>query len=185
MSMGMYAWRGYCLHFASSFFFNATAPTEIYTLSLHDALPISALARGERPAAPALELPRLGSAGKASLADYRGRVVVLNFWASWCDPCKSETPLLQRWQRRIQSQGATVLGVDEQDVEGDALSFARRYGVTYPSLRDGPGAKQKEFGVTGVPETIVIDRRGRVASTDRRPVDDEFFQAKVLPRLKE
>src|SRR5690242_21953637 len=82
MSMGMYAWRGYCLHFASSFFFNATAPTEIYTLSLHDALPISALARGERPAAPALELPRLGSAGKASLADYRGRVVVLNFWRS-------------------------------------------------------------------------------------------------------
>src|SRR5436853_3250967 len=112
-----------------------------------------ALARGERPAAPGVTLPRLGASGDASLADYRGRVVVVNFWASWCDPCKSETPLLERWHRRIQSQGATILGIDEQDVEGDALKFAHRYSVTYPSLRDGPGATQKEFGVTGVPET--------------------------------
>jgi cytochrome c biogenesis protein CcmG/thiol:disulfide interchange protein DsbE len=144
-----------------------------------------ALARGERPAAPSVALPRLGQPGKASLADYRGKVVVLNFWASWCDPCKSESPLLERWQRRIAPQGATVLGIDEQDVESDAMRFVNRYGLSYPSLRDGPGARQKEFGVTGVPETLVIDRRGRVASTDRGPVDDEFFRQKVLPLLKE
>src|SRR5436190_5607073 len=143
-----------------------------------------AIARGERPAAPSVTLPRLGAPGESSLAAYRGRVVVLNFWASWCDPCKSETPLLERWHRRIVARGGTVLGIDEQDVEGDALRFARRYGVTYPSLRDGPGAQQKEFGVTGVPETILIDRRGRVASTDRGPVDDEFFRTKLLPLLR-
>jgi cytochrome c biogenesis protein CcmG/thiol:disulfide interchange protein DsbE len=144
-----------------------------------------ALARGERPAAPRVNLPVLGGPGKRSLAAYRGKVVVLNFWASWCDPCKSETPLLERWHRRIAPQGATVLGIDEQDVESDAMGFARHYGLTYPSLRDGPGARQKEFGVTGVPETLVIDRRGRIASTDRGPVDDRFFQQKVLPLLKE
>jgi cytochrome c biogenesis protein CcmG/thiol:disulfide interchange protein DsbE len=144
-----------------------------------------ALARGERPAAPSVTLPRLGTPGESSLAAYRGKVVVLNFWASWCDPCKSETPLLERWHRRIAPLGGTVLGIDEQDVESDGMSFARHYGLTYPSLRDGPGAKQKEFGVTGVPETIVIDRRGRIASTDRGPVDDGFFQKNVLPLLRE
>src|SRR4051794_26669340 len=144
-----------------------------------------ALARGERPAAPGVTLPRLGASGDASLADYRGRVVVLNFWASWCDPCKSEPPLLERCHKRIQAGGAPVLGIDEQEGEGDALRSARRYGVTYPSLRDGPGTQQKEFGVTGVPETILIDRRGRVASTDRGPVDGEFFRTKVLPLLRE
>ena len=144
-----------------------------------------AIARGERPAAPSVTLPRLGAPGESSLAAYRGRVVVLNFWASWCDPCKSETPLLERWHRRIVARGGTVLGIDEQDVESDGMRFARRYGLTYPSLRDGPGAKQKDFGVTGVPETLVIDRRGRIASTARGPVDDRFFQEKVLPLLGE
>src|SRR4051794_30830848 len=145
----------------------------------------SALARGERPAAPGVTLPRIGVPGDGALADYRGKVVVVNFWASWCDPCKSETPLLERWHRRIAPQGGTVLGIDEQDVSSDALQFARRYGMSYPLLRDGPGAKQKEFGVTGVPETLVIDKRGRVAATGRGPIDDAFFKAKVLPLLKE
>jgi cytochrome c biogenesis protein CcmG/thiol:disulfide interchange protein DsbE len=145
----------------------------------------SALARGERPSAPSATLPRLGATGDGSLASYRGRVVVVNFWASWCDPCKTETPLLERWHRTIAAQGGTVLGIDEQDVTSDAVGFAHRYGLTYPLLRDGPGAKQKDFGVTGVPETLVIDRRGRVAATDRGPVDDAFFRQKVLPLLKE
>ena len=144
-----------------------------------------ALAKGQRPTAPSVTLPRLGASGSGSLAAYKGKVVVLNFWASWCDPCKSESPLLERWQRRIAPQGGTVLGIDEQDVESDAMRFASRYGLTYPSLRDGPGARQHDFGVTGVPETLVIDRRGRVASADRGPVDDRFFTEKVLPLLKE
>jgi cytochrome c biogenesis protein CcmG/thiol:disulfide interchange protein DsbE len=111
--------------------------------------------------------------------------VVLNFWASWCDPCKDETPLLERWHRRIVPRRGTVLGIDQQDVESDALRFAKRYGLTFPSLRDGGGALQKEFGVTGVPETLVIDRRGRIAYSGRGPVDDQFFEQKVLPLLRE
>src|SRR5688572_15605546 len=80
----------------------------------------TALASGERPPAPALELPRLDGRGTASLADLRGRVVVLNYWASWCEPCRAESPLLERWQRRLTGRGGTVVGVDVLDVTSDA-----------------------------------------------------------------
>src|SRR5687768_1592433 len=62
--------------------------------------------------APELELPRLSGNGVGSLDDYRGQVVVLNFWASWCEPCREESPLLQRWHERFEGRGATVVGVD-------------------------------------------------------------------------
>src|SRR5919106_5290467 len=65
--------------------------------------------------APELELPRLFGGGVGSLEDYRGQVVVLNFWASWCEPCREESPLLQRWHERLEKRGATVLGVDAFD----------------------------------------------------------------------
>ena len=143
----------------------------------------AAIARGERPAAPAVELPRLGGEGESSLADYRGRVVVLNYWASWCDPCRAESPLLERWHRRIARRGATVLGVNVLDATPDALDFVRSYGLTYPMLRDGSGETQKDFGVVAYPETVVIDGDGRITALERGPVDDAFFERRVLPLL--
>src|SRR5690349_7837163 len=74
-----------------------------------------AVQAGQREQAPKIDLPKLDGDGRASLADYRGRVVVLNYWASWCDPCRAESPLLERWHRRLTRSGATVLGVDVQD----------------------------------------------------------------------
>ena len=144
-----------------------------------------ALIAGGREPAPDVDLPRLEGNGNGSLADYRGHVVVLNFWASWCDPCRAESPLLQRWHERLDKQGATVLGVDVQDVSGDALDFVSEYGLTYPMLRDGPGDIRDDFGILGLPETFVIDRRGRVAAVARGPVDDEFMRKQVAPLLKE
>jgi cytochrome c biogenesis protein CcmG, thiol:disulfide interchange protein DsbE len=145
-----------------------------------------ALARGERHEAPALELPKLGAGGTTSLADYRGQVVVLNFWASWCQPCRSESPLLERWHRRISRGGrATVLGIDGQDVRSDARDFVREYELTYPMLHDGPGDLREPFGVLGYPETFVIDPRGRVAAVRRGPVDEEFMRDRVAPMLEE
>ena len=144
-----------------------------------------ALAAGGREPAPDVELPRLDGDGKASLADYRGRVVVLNFWASWCDPCRDESPLLQRWHERLARQGATVLGVDVQDISDDARAFVAEYGLTYPMLRDGPGDIRDDFGILGLPETFVVDRRGRIAAVARGPVDERFMRDQVAPLLRE
>jgi cytochrome c biogenesis protein CcmG/thiol:disulfide interchange protein DsbE len=135
--------------------------------------------------APRLALPKLDGGGRASLADYRGQVVVLNYWASWCDPCRDESPLLQRWHERLQEDGATVLGVDVQDLEDDARDFIEEYGLTYPMLRDGPGDTREDFGILGLPETFVIDRSGRIAAIKRGPVDDEFMREHVVPLLEE
>jgi cytochrome c biogenesis protein CcmG/thiol:disulfide interchange protein DsbE len=140
---------------------------------------------GERPPVPTMELPRLGAPGSASLADYRGKVVVLNVWASWCPPCRDEMPLLQRTQERIVARGGTVLGVDTQDVTSDAMSFLRAHKATFPSLRDRDRAYGHELGVTGYPETFVIDRRGRVAAIRRFPVDQRWLDRHLAPLLQE
>ena len=144
-----------------------------------------ALERGEREQAPRLELPRLSGAGVASLADYRGRVVVLNFWASWCEPCRDESPLLQRWHERMRKQDGTVLGVDVKDVTDDARAFIDEYELTYPMLRDGSSDSSEAFGVVGYPETVVIDRRGRIAGVTHGPVDESDLRRQVLPLLQE
>jgi cytochrome c biogenesis protein CcmG, thiol:disulfide interchange protein DsbE len=143
------------------------------------------LARGEREQAPALELPRLSGEGEGSLEDYRGQVVVLNFWASWCEPCRAESPLLQRWHERLGERDGTVLGVDVLDVTGDARDFIGEYGLTYPMLRDGEGDTQEPFGIAYFPETFVIDRQGRVAAVRRGPVDERFMREQVVPLLRE
>jgi cytochrome c biogenesis protein CcmG, thiol:disulfide interchange protein DsbE len=144
-----------------------------------------ALAAGQRDAAPRIDLPKLDGAGKGSLADYRGKVVVLNYWASWCPPCREESPLLERWHQRLKKSNATVLGVDVQDVSGDARAFAKQNSLSYPMLRDGPGNTRDELGILGLPETFVIDRRGRIAAVQRGAVDEQFMRDKVAPLLKE
>ncbi len=144
-----------------------------------------ALAEGRRVPAPALTLRPLVAEAPASLSDYRGKVVVLNFWASWCAPCRDESPLLQRWHVRIHSQGGTVLGVNVLDVRSDARAFVEGYGLTYPMLRDGSPDSSEAFGVVGYPETFVIDRRGRIAAATHGPVDDSDLRRQVLPLLQE
>lgn len=131
--------------------------------------------------APPLRLPRLEGGGETSLAEFRGRVVVLNFWASWCEPCRDESPLLQRWHERISRSGATVVGVDVLDVFSDARAFAARYGLRYPLLRDREGDSLRDFEVAGQPWTFVLDRRGRIAAVRRGPVDEAFMRSEVLP----
>jgi cytochrome c biogenesis protein CcmG, thiol:disulfide interchange protein DsbE len=142
-----------------------------------------ALGRGETEPAPDLELPKLGGGGNSSLADYRGQVVVLNFWASWCDPCKAESPLLERWHRRMTDRDGTVLGVDMLDITEDAQDFIEEYDLTYPMLKDKDGHGIETFGVVQYPETFVIDRDGRITAVRRGPVDEQFMRTEVEPLL--
>ena len=95
---------------------------------------------------------------------FRGKAVVVNFWASWCEPCKEETPLLQEAYERYRADGLVVLGVNAQDFRADARRFAGRYDVTYPLVHDGPGATRERWGLTGFPETYWIDRQGRLVA---------------------
>ncbi len=142
----------------------------------------NALADGKRPAAPTMSLPRLGGQGHGSLADYRGKVVVLNVWASWCDPCREEMPLLQKVHENISVRGGVVLGVDTQDASGQALKFLKRTKATFPSLRDRDRTYGRDFGVTAYPETFLIDRKGRVAALRRQPVTQAWLDQR-LPEL--
>jgi cytochrome c biogenesis protein CcmG/thiol:disulfide interchange protein DsbE len=143
------------------------------------------LQEGKRVDAPVAELPRLGSDGAGSLADHKGKVVVLNVWASWCPPCKSEMPLLERTHDRIASQGGMVLGIDTQDAPEDALKFLRKKGITFPSLRDRDRGYVRKLGVSGYPETFLIDRRGRIAALERGPIDQAWLDAHLPGLLKE
>jgi cytochrome c biogenesis protein CcmG, thiol:disulfide interchange protein DsbE len=120
------------------------------------------LGGGRTPAAPAFALSRLDAPGKLELASLRGKVVVLNFWASWCAPCKSEAPRLEAAWQRYRRQGVVVVGVDGQDFSGDAKRFLRKHKITYPNVHDGPGNTGSKYGVTGYPETYFVDRRGRL-----------------------
>jgi cytochrome c biogenesis protein CcmG, thiol:disulfide interchange protein DsbE len=143
------------------------------------------VAAGDRVEAPVGELRELGGDGTGSLADHRGKVVILNVWASWCPPCRTEMPLLQRTHERISSQGGTVLGIDSQDLSDDALKFLREERIHFPSLRDRDGEYADALGTNQLPETFLIDREGRIAALKRGPVDQEWLDENVTPLLEE
>ena len=133
--------------------------------------------------APTSPLPRLEGGGSGSLADYRGRWVLVNFWASWCIPCREEAPALERFQQRHGGTGFTVLGIDSRDLSNDGRAFVRRFGLTYPQLRDGNGDAAHEFGTTGVPENFLVDPQGKVRLLAVGPVSAEYLDRYVAPLL--
>jgi cytochrome c biogenesis protein CcmG/thiol:disulfide interchange protein DsbE len=141
-----------------------------------------AVARGERPVAHDQTLPRLDGAGSAHLADLGNGYVIVNFFASWCDPCTEEAPLLNRLQERLAGRG-TIVGVAWNDAVEDSQAFVREHGVRFPVLRDVDGSFAKAYGVKGLPETFVIDPRGRIVALQRSQVSSEWIAATVDPLL--
>ena len=118
---------------------------------------------------------------RIQLSDFRGRIVVLNFWATWCPPCRVEAPVLQRAAERLESAGVTILGIDVWDDQSAAIEFLNETGVTYPNAEDTTRLIPVEFGVTGLPETFVIDRQGVLVRRWVGPLSDEDLDSLLAP----
>jgi cytochrome c biogenesis protein CcmG/thiol:disulfide interchange protein DsbE len=146
----------------------------------------AAMARGDRVDPPTEErLPKLGGAGTGALADYRGKVVLVNVWASWCAPCRDELPLIEKAHERLRAHGGTVLGIDVKENSGAALKAVDEFGLSFPNLRDRDGSYVREWGQTGYPENYVIDRDGKVAAVRRLPVTRKWLDETLAPLLDE
>jgi len=143
--------------------------------SNHGARLVKQIDKGKTPAAPAFSLAVLWrhdetwpvrlrrslDDGELSLTELRGYPTVINFWASWCTPCREEAPAFAAAAKKFQGRVA-FLGMDTQDLPSAARRFLTRYKVNYVSVRDGTDKTYTAYGLTGVPETYFIDRRGRI-----------------------
>jgi thiol-disulfide isomerase/thioredoxin len=141
---------------------------------------------GDRPAAPTVTGVTLGGK-RLSLADYHGSVVVMNFWGSWCAPCRAEAPALGTLARDFHSKGVRFIGVDIQDQRAAALAFMRTFRIGYPSLNDPSDSVALEFRSTvppaAIPTTLVIDRTGHVAARIEGGVSFRSLRALILQVL--
>jgi cytochrome c biogenesis protein CcmG, thiol:disulfide interchange protein DsbE len=139
--------------------------------------------KGRAVPAPALRLPRLNGTGTLDLASLRGKVVVVNFWQSTCYPCKLEARDVAAASRHWAAQGVVFVGVDAQDLKSAGRAYLAEYHVLYPNVRDAIGKTWSTWGVTGVPETFFIDKRGRVVpphitgQASRQAIDDGIRRA--------
>jgi cytochrome c biogenesis protein CcmG, thiol:disulfide interchange protein DsbE len=153
---------------------------------------VAQIAAGEAPSAPAFELeviwprtetwPReLRAAttdGRLSLAELRGRPVVLNFWASWCIPCRDEAPILNASARAHRGE-VVFVGIDVQDLRSDALSFLREFDVVYVSVRDEADDTYRAYGLTGVPETYYMSTDGRIVAHSPGAISRSSLEAGI------
>jgi cytochrome c biogenesis protein CcmG/thiol:disulfide interchange protein DsbE len=132
--------------------------------------------------APDFTLGRLDRAGSLQLSALRGKVVVVNFWASWCHPCREEAPALEAASKRFGDK-AVVVGVDVRDASGAARRFLRTYNLTYPAVHDNRDVTWPKYGLTGLPETFFLDRRGRVVQHVISQVSPAEIRAGILDAL--
>ena len=128
--------------------------------------------------APDFTLSTLGNnASKVHLTDFKGKAVILNFWASWCGPCNQEVPFLQKAWPGLHAQGIVFLGVDSGDISSEALKFLKQYGVTYPNVQDTfDSGTAISYGGTGFPTTIFINKDGVVVAKWINPLTEQGLQ---------
>lgn len=137
-------------------------------------------------AAPALTAPTLDGSS-ISLSDFNGKVVLLNFWASWCQPCKEETPDLEATYRRLEDQGLVIIGIDLLNTEPglqDVQEFVKQYGVTYPIALDEQGDISRAYAISPLPTSYFIDRQGqvryiRVGTMNKTEIERVFEKLRV------
>lgn len=147
--------------------------------------PAGGLAGGRAPQlAPTFAAATFDGA-EVSLADFRGRPVVLTFWASWCPPCRAEAPALERTWRTYQGRGVAFLGVNIQDTEAAARLFLREFGITYPSVRDATNEIATRYAVRGIPTTVFIDGDGYVQEFTVGGLTEQHLVARVEELLRQ
>ena len=129
--------------------------------------------------APDGAVETLDGTGEVSLADHRGKWILLNFWASWCEPCRTEAPAIEKFAN--QNPDVVVIGMDTEDLSGDAEDFVREFDLSYEMLHDGDGERKDAYGIFALPETFVIDPNGDLALIQRGPVDEKFLDEQVEP----
>ena len=142
---------------------------------------------GHYPPAPSagMALPVLGRTNSTeSLADFRGKVVLVNMFASWCQPCQAEAPVLRHAQQMLARHGGTVLGVTYQDDPSNDITYMRQYHLTFPVIRDVSGNFAHAFGVSGVPESFVVNRAGKIQALRRFQLTDGWVN-RILPKILE
>lgn len=153
-------------------------------------LPLVATAQGIAVGEPALplSLPNLPSDGQStSLSALRGNIVYLDFWASWCGPCRMSFPQLDQLRRELGASGFEVLAVNVDEFEDDALGFLDDIPVSYPVVRDGSGQSPEDWGIRGMPTGFLIDRNGVVRKIHQgyRRSDGESLRAEIVQLLGE
>ncbi|MEV7069109.1 TlpA disulfide reductase family protein [Streptomyces collinus] len=151
--------------------------------------PLTHLAPAECKSAPEISGETL--AGEpVTLSDYRGKIVVINVWGSWCTPCRAEAPHLQKVYADLRGQGVAFLGINTRDASREeARRFEKTFGVTYPSLFDPDGRQLLKFKgslpPSVIPTTLVIDRRGRIAARALKALSEAELRSRIDPVLKE
>lgn len=138
---------------------------------------------GKTPAAPSFRLPLLTGRRTFDLQRLRGNVVVVNFWASWCQPCRDEAPIFAEELHRHASQGLRIVGVNSQDFPSDARDFARAFHVRYPLVHDGSNDITTRWGVSGFPATFVVARDGTVRWYQPQEITAQELDRAILPIL--
>jgi|TARA_Y100000310_G_C20684235_1_gene817974 thiol-disulfide isomerase/thioredoxin len=146
---------------------------------------ILALEKGD--SAPQFELPALDSSASISLSDFRGKVVYLDFWASWCGPCRLSLPLLDELRQELGDQGFEVVAVDVDEQPEDGRLFLQKYPVSYPVASDPTGLYAGEYELVGMPSSFLIDRRGVVRAVHQgfKKADMEKIRLQVQLLLEE